>query len=89
MNMNHGSNTGIGTARSSSSLAIATSSVTTSSRVSSSGKRIQREMMELNVDPPQDCSACPKGDNLYHWISTFIGPPRTYFYRPSHFDFWF
>ncbi|KAF5735708.1 constitutive photomorphogenesis protein 10 isoform X2 [Tripterygium wilfordii] len=77
MNMNHSSHTGIGTARTSSSLAIATSSATTSSWVSSSGKRIQREMMELNTDPPPDCSAGPKGDNLYHWISTFIGPPGT------------
>ncbi|KAJ4837769.1 hypothetical protein Tsubulata_014193 [Turnera subulata] len=45
--------------------------------VSTSGKRIQREMAELNMDPPPDCSAGPKGDNLYHWISTFFGPPGT------------
>ncbi|KAM1392771.1 hypothetical protein TB2_028305 [Malus domestica] len=43
--------------------------------VSSSGKRIQREMVELNMDPPPDCCAGPKGDNLYHWIATLFGPP--------------
>nr|DAD30120.1 TPA_asm: hypothetical protein HUJ06_031588 [Nelumbo nucifera] len=39
--------------------------------VSASGKRIQKEIQEFNMDPPTDCSAGPKGDNLYQWISTF------------------
>ncbi|KAF0897438.1 hypothetical protein E2562_037338 [Oryza meyeriana var. granulata] len=39
--------------------------------VSSSGKRIQKDLMDLNAS---DCSAGPKGDNLYHWLSTIIGP---------------
>ncbi|KAK6925791.1 Ubiquitin-conjugating enzyme E2 [Dillenia turbinata] len=34
-------------------------------------------MAELNMDPPPDCSAGPKGDNLYQWNSTIIGPPGT------------
>lgn len=43
--------------------------------VSSSGKRIQKEMTELSIEAPPDCAAGPKGDNLYHWVATLFGPP--------------
>ncbi|KAM7272518.1 hypothetical protein ACFE04_027181 [Oxalis oulophora] len=59
------------------SAAASSSSWVSTTSVSASGKRIQREMSELNKDPPPHSSAGPKGDNLYHWVSTIIGPPGT------------
>ena len=45
--------------------------------VSSSAKRIQKELAEISLDPPNDCTAGPKGDNLYEWVSTILGPPNS------------
>lgn len=40
----------------------------------SSAKRIQKELAEITLDPPFNCSAGPKEDNLYEWVSTILGP---------------
>lgn len=41
------------------------------------GHSIQRELKLLTENPPTNCSAGPKGDNLYEWVATVVGPVGT------------
>ena len=40
-------------------------------------RRIQRELTEISQNPPKNCTAGPKGDNLFEWISTIQGPANS------------
>uniref|UniRef100_A0A8C5FU81 UBC core domain-containing protein n=1 Tax=Gadus morhua TaxID=8049 RepID=A0A8C5FU81_GADMO len=49
--------------------------------LSTSAKRIQKELADITLDPPPNCSAGagPKGDNIYEWRSTILRPPGSVF----------
>ncbi|XP_045746258.1 ubiquitin-conjugating enzyme E2 E3-like [Mirounga angustirostris] len=47
----------------------------TPAKLSTSAKRIQKELAEITLDPPPNCSAGPKGGNIYEWRTTLLGPP--------------
>uniref|UniRef100_A0A8C4YUQ7 UBC core domain-containing protein n=1 Tax=Gopherus evgoodei TaxID=1825980 RepID=A0A8C4YUQ7_9SAUR len=37
--------------------------------------RVQKELADITLDPSPNCSAGPKGDNIYEWRSTILGSP--------------
>ena len=45
-----------------------------SSSVCSAAKRIQKELVDVSEEPPVDCWAGPKGDNLFEWVAVLLGP---------------
>lgn len=37
-------------------------------------KRINRELLDIQRDAPENCSAGPRGENIYIWDAMIVGP---------------
>jgi len=42
-----------------------------------SSRRIQKEYLDIQKDAPENCSAGPRGDNIYVWDAMIMGPSGT------------
>ena len=53
-------------------------------------RRLKKELESLKHEPPENCSAGPKGNDIFNWSATIIGPTDTpyfggIFYLDIHF----